>query len=285
MVIDAVRQFAEDEPIALWGTAPLAVLEPERTRLGEWLALGLHGGLEYLLRAAAARTDPTLQLRAGARGAILLGLPYRREPAPDPGASARRRAGFARGRDYHHVFRGVLRRLAGRLRRVAPGIALRPFCDALPVMEKALAVRAGLGWQGRNTLVVHPQLGSTFVLGGLLLDRDLPGGAACPSRCGACRLCIDACPTGALRLPGVLDAGRCLSRWTTAGLTPPAELRAGSYDFGCDVCQDVCPFNEGPGPEPFAGFYQRTTSAPGSIDTDTSPPSAGGCSSSPSKSV
>jgi epoxyqueuosine reductase len=279
-----VREFVEEEGILLWGTAPVVPLEEEGRRLRAWLDRGSHGGLAYLVDTAADRADPTRPgvLRAGARGVVLLGLPYAREPAPtDP--ARRPVARYLRGRNYHSVARGVLRRLASRLHRAIPGIALRPFCDARPVMEKALAVRAGLGWQGRNTLVLHPRLGSTFVLCGLLADRPLPARTLIADGCGSCRRCIDACPTGALSLPGVLDAGRCLSRWTTAGLEPPPSLPRGPYARGCDVCQDVCPFNEGPSGEPYRGLYQRTTSDPGS--SATAAPSSGGCSSPPPKSV
>ncbi|MBI5488274.1 MAG: DUF1730 domain-containing protein [Deltaproteobacteria bacterium] len=255
MLEEIVRELMEAERIPAWGTTPIESLEPEGAHLREWLARGSHGGLSYLADTAEIRADPTLPgaLRAGARGAILLALPYRRGPAT---ADERGRivAGCYRGRNYHSVFRGVLRRLAGRLRRAVPGIALRTFCDVLPIMEKPLAVRAGLGWQGRNTLVLHPTLGSTFVLGGLLVDRPLPAAPRIPNRCGDCRRCIDACPTGALSLPGILDAGRCLSRWTTAGLAVPPALPRGPYDHGCDVCQDVCPFSTGPAPEPFPGL-------------------------------
>ena len=286
MLVAVVEEFALEERLLPWGTTPLEPLEPERSRLREWLAAGFHGGLDYLPRTAEARGDPTHPgiLRAGARGAIILALPYARGPFP-PDPDGNRPAGYVRGRNYHSVFRGVLRRLAGRLRSAVPGIALRPFCDALPVMEKALAVRAGLGWQGRNTLVLHPQHGSTFVLGGLLTDRELPAGAPIPPGCGECRRCIDACPTGALRLPGLLDADRCLSRWTTRKLAPPPGLPRGPYTLGCDVCQDACPFNAGPGPEPYRGFYQRTTSDPGSSATSGSPAAGSSPSSSPPKSV
>lgn len=284
-LLEAIGSFVLSERITLWGTTALAPLEPEGRRLAEWLARGLDGGLSYLGATAAQRIDPTRPdvLRAGARGAVVLGLSYRRTDRDTP-ESERAAAAYLRGRDYHRVFRGVLRRLAARLRAASPGVAVRPFCDVLPVLEKALAVRAGLGWQGRNTLVIHPAAGSTFVLGGLLLDRPLPSAAPVASACGDCGRCIEACPTGALSPPGVLDAGRCLSRWSTAGLPPPATLPPGPYARGCDVCQDVCPFNAGPGPVPYAGFYQRRTSDPGRNDTSTGgapSPDSGGVSGPP----
>jgi epoxyqueuosine reductase len=291
MLVETIRSFAASEGIPLWGTAAVTPLEPEGRRLAEWLARGLDGGLEYLGATAALRADPTRPgvLRAGARGAVLLGLSFARTTADTP-AAERAVAAYLRGRDYHRVFQGVLRRLAARLRAAVPGLALRPFCDALPVLEKALAVRAGLGWQGRNTLLIHPAAGSTFVLGGLLLDRPLPSATPLAPACGECRRCIDACPTGALSLPGVLDAGRCLTRWSSAGLPPPAALPRGPYARSCDVCQDVCPLNAGPGPAPFARLYQRRTSEPGKNAASTgggSSPSAGAASppKSPEKSV
>lgn len=173
----------------------------------------------------------------------MLGLPHPRGPAPDP--ALERTARYARGRDYHHVFRSLLRRLARRLRADLPDLALRPFCDVHPVMDKALAVRAGLGFQGRNTLVIHPTHGSDFTVGGLLVDLPLPPSPRVPFGCGDCRRCLDACPTGALLEPGILDVDRCLARWTTNGRDPPPDLPRGPYDFGCDVCRDACPFNGG----------------------------------------
>ncbi|MBN1774484.1 MAG: DUF1730 domain-containing protein [Deltaproteobacteria bacterium] len=288
MLVEVVRAFAASEGIPLWGTTTAVPLEPEGERLAEWLARGLHGGLSYLTATAALRSDPTRSdvLRAGAQGVVLLGLPFART-TPDTPAAERAAASYLRGRNYHRVFRGVLRRLAGRLREAVPDLAVRPFCDVLPVLEKALAVRAGLGWQGRNTLVIHPEAGSTFVLGGLLLDRPLPSAVPLAPACGDCRRCIDACPTGALALPGVLDAGRCLSRWSTAGLPPPPALPHGPYARGCDVCQDVCPFNAGPGLAPYVGFYQRSTSVPGKNATSTGGDSspASGADSPPPKSA
>jgi epoxyqueuosine reductase len=236
--------FARAEGLELYGTTPLAPLQPEGERLERWVAAGLHGGLTYLVESIAVRTDPTRPeaLRAGARGALVLGYPSAR--LVEEGAEVSpRRARYARGRNYHVVLRALLRRLATRLRAEFPELPLRRFCDRQPILEKALAVRAGLGFQGRNTLVIHPRGGSHFLLAGMLVAAELPASPPVPSGCGDCRRCLDACPTGALREPGVLDASRCLSRWNHSKQPPPPGLPAGPYDYGCDVCQDVCPFN------------------------------------------
>jgi epoxyqueuosine reductase len=252
-----VRAFADDEGIPILGWTPVGPVEPESTHLREWLARGLEGPLSYLHVRLEMRTDPChpLLLRGGARSAVLFGLPYDRR-RPPPGAPGHDVAGYARGPGYFSVFRKTLRRLATRLRRADPGIAVRLFSDTAPIPEKALAIRAGLGFRGRNTLVIHPRHGSTFVLGGLLVDRDLPAPEPVAASCGTCRRCIDACPSGALSPDGFLDARRCLSTFTTGGrsIPPPPDLPRGSYAHGCDACQDACPFNAGEGPAPYAGF-------------------------------
>jgi epoxyqueuosine reductase len=215
--------------------------------LHEWLARGYGGEMAYLARNAERRADPRHVL-PGARSVIALGLIY------DPGArSEPQRSAF---RDRALCGRRRLSRRAprsrARARGGAPALARSPvrtrgYVDTGPVLERAFAADAGLGWIGKNTLLIHPRLGSYLFLGVVLTDLALEPGAAEPDHCGSCRACLDACPTGAFPEPYVLDATRCLS-YTTIELRGeiPESLRAGQGDwgFGCDVCQEVCPWNQ-----------------------------------------
>jgi epoxyqueuosine reductase len=231
------------------GVAPLEVpqrLEAFRT----WLAAGRHGDMTYLAEPehVEPRADPR-RLLAGARSAVVVALAYPAgDPAPPPtghGVIAR----YARGEDYHLVLKPRLTELADVLARAAGRpVAARVCVDSAPLLERDLAERAGVGFVAKNTMVIAPGLGSYLVLGELLLDLDIAptaGGRAEP-RCGSCRACLDACPTGAFPEPWVLDARRCISYLTIEHRGAiPRELRAalGTRVFGCDVCQEVCPFN------------------------------------------
>ena len=220
---------------------------PEWERFREWLDLGYAGGMEYL----AARAEERRDVRAvwpPARSVVALAYPApalpQMEPAPNEGIIA----AYALGRDYHTVLHERMRELLERI-RVETGGAVDGvgYVDSGPLLETALARQAGLGWKGRHTLVIHPECGSRFFLGELLLDCELPVAAEpVPDRCGTCTRCMDACPTGAIVAPGLLDARRCISYLTiehrgaiSRGLRP----LMGAHVFGCDVCQDVCPWN------------------------------------------
>jgi epoxyqueuosine reductase len=230
----------------------IAPVEPARRfrAFEEWLARGMHGDMAYLADPVqkVARADVRMLL-AGARSVVVVALAHEAGVVPVErlrGQVAR----YARNRDYHSIIKARLRELADRLSRlVGRPVASRPCVDTAPVLERELAERAGLGFVGKNTLLIAPGLGSYLLLGEVILDVELePTAAEAPprSRCGACTACLDACPTGAFVGPHVLDARRCISYLTIEHRGPiPRELRPalGTRIFGCDVCQEVCPFN------------------------------------------
>lgn len=236
--------------------AGVASLEPART--GEaylaWLERGDQAGMEYLARRSEVRLDPS-RVFDGARSVLCVALQYwPLEDAENPqGDLWPRVARYARGRDYHDVMTARLRGLAERISAAFPGVVTRPYVDTGPVLERELAARAGLGTMGKNTNLLHPREGSYFLLGELFLSLDLSEEIEreIPGICGTCTRCLDACPTGALPAPYRLDSNRCISYWTIEHRGAlPLEMRAGIGDwvFGCDVCQEVCPFNRKPGP-------------------------------------
>ena len=218
-----------------------------------WLARGYHGEMAYLARedAVRRRLDPREAL-PGCRTVIVVSLLY----GSDPGASAdlpppdRRLplvARYALGRDYHDVFEERLDDLAAAIERLAPGTRTKRYVDYGPVLERDHAQRAGLGWIGKNTMLLHPDFGSYLMLGELLTDIEIePDPPFVHDRCGTCRRCIDACPTDAILDGRVLDARLCIS-YLTIELrgTIPESLRPaiGNRVFGCDICQEVCPWN------------------------------------------
>lgn len=207
----------------------------------EWIDAGLGGTMQYLERGAAKRRDTRLPL-PGTTHAIVVALDYGgKEPS---GPVAR----YARGDDYHDVMETRLRALHARLERDAGrAIVGKPYVDTGPILERDLARRAGLGWFGKNTNLLNPRLGSFFFLGALVLDAALlPDAPFEGDRCGTCTRCIDACPTDAIVAPRRLDANLCIS-YLTIELKGdiPVELRekVGGLVYGCDICQDVCPYN------------------------------------------
>jgi len=208
-----------------------------------WLDAGYAGELAYLERTRARRLDPAKVL-PGARAVIACGLNYYQGEAADgePAHVSR----YAWGRDYHAVLEPRLRALLGFLQRERPGTEGKLYVDTGPVLERDLAARAGLGWIGKNTNLIHPTLGSWFFIGVLLVTAELEPDAPIPDHCGSCSRCLEACPTQAFVAPYVLDARRCISYLTIEQRGPiPVELRpaVGGLAFGCDICQAVCPWN------------------------------------------
>jgi len=205
--------------------------------------------MTYLQRNVALREN-SARLLPGARSAICVALNHRRgEPrALTPGTGAVGRiAQYARGADYHRVLRGMLEELVGGLReRFQEPFEHRTFVDTAPVLERELAARAGLGWIGKNTMLLHERLGSYLFLGEVITTLDLEPDAPATDRCGNCTRCLDACPTKALPTPYQLDASRCIAYFTIEHRSQvPEEFHepVGDWVYGCDVCQQVCPFN------------------------------------------
>lgn len=223
--------------------AGIARLGPARTfgSFEQWLARGKGGEMGWLSRDAPLRRDTRLPKR-GARSAIVVALEYGgRQPA---GSVAR----YARGRDYHGVIKERLWKLLKWLEtETGSRVSGRPYVDTGPILERDLARLAGLGWFGKNTMLIHPRRGSFLFLGALFVDAELePDAPFTEEHCGTCRRCIDACPTSAIEADGVLDATRCISYLTIEKRgSIPAEWRPaiGTLVYGCDICQDVCPWN------------------------------------------
>lgn len=239
----ALKARAVEEGFDLVGIAP-AVPPPHYATYLQWLANGMHGEMAYMHRHKHLRAHPE-NLLPGVRSILVAAMNYARGPHPArPGHG--RIAAYAWGRDYHKVLRSKLRRVSAWLVSQAPEVRTRICVDSAPLLERDYAMLAGIGWFGKNSCIINTHCGSYFLLGCLLTTLDLPPDTPAVGGCGTCGLCLDACPTGAIVGPGVVDARRCISYLTIEKRGPiPAHLQPRMQDwvFGCDVCQDVCPFN------------------------------------------
>jgi epoxyqueuosine reductase len=207
-----------------------------------WLDAGHAGTMAYLGRTREARLDPGRVL-PGARTVVACALNYFQGAQVDAPAHVAR---YAWGEDYHGLLRSRLKALLAEIIRLVPGASGRAYVDTGPLLERDLAAGAGLGWIGKNTMLIHPALGSFFFIGTVLTTAELETDATLPDRCGSCTRCLDACPTGAFRGPYVLDATRCIAYLTIehrGEIDLGLREGIGGLAFGCDVCQDVCPWN------------------------------------------
>ncbi len=242
---ERVKSAAHQAGFELAGIAA-ATEAPSFPRLQEWLRQGFAAEMAYMERREQAYAHPRGVLPA-VRSLIMLGMNYRQ---PDSsGRQPGRVAKYARlSEDYHDLLRRRMRKVASVLHEARPGCRTRCIADTAPLLERDFAQLAGLGWIGKNTMLINRSLGSWFVLGAIMTDVVLAADAPhATSHCGTCTRCLDACPTGAFPQAHVLDASRCISYLTIElrGRIVPEELRAGIGDwlFGCDVCNDVCPWN------------------------------------------
>jgi epoxyqueuosine reductase len=229
----------------LVGVAP-AVVPPGYGRYLEWLEAGREAGMAYMKRRAEARGHPRHVLE-GARSVVVVGMIYGRPEPSEPGPSQAKIARYARGSDYHEVLWRRLESLLGWLKLEHPNVQGRAVCDTAPLLERDFARLAGLGWIGKNTCLIDRKAGSFTVLGSILVDVVLDFDSPIETNhCGTCTRCLVACPTEAFDGPYRLDANKCISYWTIEHKGPIPDEAAenlGDWVFGCDICQDVCPWN------------------------------------------
>jgi epoxyqueuosine reductase len=244
---EAVKRKARELGFDLVGIAP-ADPSAHLQYVREWLDAGKAGTMDYLARRFEERVDPRAYL-PGAASVVCVALNYHADLEPVPAterADHARVARYALGDDYHEIIKRRLYDLADWIREQVPDSQTRCGVDTAPVLERELASRAGIGWVGKNTLVIHPRLGSWLLLGEVLTTIQLPFDRPITDHCGTCTRCIDACPTRAITAPYQLDARRCISYLTIEHHGDiPDEFHAsiGEWLYGCDICQDVCPHN------------------------------------------
>jgi epoxyqueuosine reductase len=238
--------FAGQPEVLEWGIVPLNRALPNADNLESWVGQGMHAGLRYMEENLDKRTVPR-QLFPWACSAVLFSL-RQSVPFGTPTGDFRV-AAYALGEDYHRRARRILNEAHHSLSLSTGAAPLRfeSFCDTWPVFERDLAAEAGLGWRGKNSCLIHRKHGSGFMLAGFFLDVDFEAYST-PQEdfCGGCTACLEACPTNAFVAPGRLDASKCLSYWTIeAKGDVPSDIaeKSGSWIFGCDVCQEVCPWN------------------------------------------
>jgi len=247
-LVQDIREQAKVLGFDACGLASVADAWPAAARLAQFVEAGRHGEMSWMETTAERRAHPTA-MWAGARSAIVLGLSY----APDDNPLDRLAhrdwgviSAYAQGDDYHELIKKRLKALAHWLVE-QEGCEVKVFVDTAPLMEKPLAEKAGLGWQGKHTNLVSREHGSWLFLGSILTDLDLPADAAMESHCGSCSACLDICPTQAFPQPYQLDARRCISYLTIEHAGPvPLEFREamGNRIYGCDDCLAVCPWNK-----------------------------------------
>jgi len=228
------------------GIARAERLEPEGQRLNDWLERGYQATMGWMARRCAERVDVSRVL-PGARSVVAVAMNYYHPERHATDAGAGKISRYAWGDDYHEVLGERLGQLERWLEREFPGARAKAYVDTGPVMEKVWAQRSGIGWIGKHTNLITRERGSWVFLGELITTLELKADAPATDHCGTCTLCLEACPTGAIVEPYVLDSGRCISYLT---IEHRGELPSGLADqlggwiYGCDLCQDVCPWNE-----------------------------------------
>ncbi len=240
-VIEKAKQIGFD----LVGFARVEELKNETEKLNEWLKLGYHAGMNYMSRNLEKRKN-VKNIISSARSVISLGLNYYTDESHSNTSSKGKISRYAWGKDYHLIIWNKLDKLIEELKNVEPDFEAVSYVDTGPVMDKAWAVKAGLGWLGKHTNVINREIGSWFFIANIICNKKFKYDTSVEDFCGSCTACIDACPTNAIVKPYVLDSNKCISYLTIENKGEISEEFKGKFDnwiFGCDICQDVCPWN------------------------------------------
>ena len=242
-----LEERAREAGFDLVGVMRAEPLEEGGKRLREWQEAGMAADMGYMHRPVELLSDPK-RLQKSAKSVVSLGVSYYPGEHPENTEGGGRIARYAWGRDYHEVIKGRLFRLREDLEEVlGVRIKARGFTDAVPLLERSAAQHAGLGFFGRNSCLINDRVGSYFFIADLILDLELEPDEPGMGTCGRCTRCMDKCPTGAIKAPGVVDARLCISYLTIENRAEiPRDLRplVSDWSFGCDVCQEVCPYNK-----------------------------------------
>lgn len=225
------------------GISKADYLEEDAPHLEQWLKKGMHGTMGYMERNFDKRLDPR-KLVHGAKSVI--SLLYNYYPAEKQNPGIPKISKYAYGRDYHFVIKEKLFLLFNFIREKAGNVSGRVFTDSAPVLDRAWAKKSGLGWIGKNANLIHPKAGSFFFIAELILDLELDTDAPVKDYCGSCTRCMDACPTDAIVQPHVVDGSKCISYFTIElrdSIPQSFKNKFENWMFGCDICQDVCPWN------------------------------------------
>lgn len=241
---DKVKEKAREIGFSACGITDTLKLFDAATHLQTWLDKGYHASMKWMENHFEKRVEPA-KLEEGAQSVIVVLLNY--YPTQKQSEDVPQIAKYAYGKDYHFILKDKLHELFAYIKELAPSTTGRAFVDSAPLLERELAQKAGLGWIGKNSLLIQKDAGSYFLIGELVISTKLtPDEAHAKDFCGSCTMCIDACPTGAIVSPKVIDSNRCLSYWTIEhkGEFPDSTPDLHNRAFGCDICQDVCPWNK-----------------------------------------
>jgi epoxyqueuosine reductase len=266
---DDVKQIAHRLGFDACGISKAERLDEQARLLETWLARGFHGTMTWMERNFEKRVDPT-ELVPGAKSVISLVLNYYQDVDGSDDPTIARFSRYAWGDDYHEVAKERMFEMFDELDQATGGLNGRVFVDSAPIMDKVWAQRSGLGWIGKHTNLLNTEIGSWFFLGEIVVDLELQPDGPVPDHCGSCTRCLDACPTDAIVEPYVVDSNRCISYLTIEHRKDniPDNLKPdfGNWVFGCDICQDVCPWNKFSRPASNDRFSPR----PGITDTPIS---------------
>ena len=255
-MLSSIKKYASDIGFDACGVAPCRPMKEEVSVMKDWVRQDLHAGMGYMEKHMDLRINPSA-LYDGTKSVVVCLISYKTGRRYDEGIP--QIASYARSADYHYMIKKRLARLLDHIQELDPTCNGRIFVDSGPVLEKHWAVEVGLGWQGRHSLLIHPKLGSFCFIGTILTSLELPeyDTPYGKNRCGSCRECIDRCPADAIRENGLIDCRKCLSFQTIENRGPvPEDLLPALENrlFGCDTCQDVCPWNQKPEPRNHSFF-------------------------------